>query len=1235
MCTDGEWHHYAMVVNRDSQALTVYLDGVAYASTNISGPGSFDSGSDFMIGKPGDHGFLFWNGMIDDFRIYDEALNATDIAALADFPADLLIGDSDPRGTVLRPADFNLTELGADWKNQNDARFFYDTLSSSYRFRFDSDNISRGVWSQQSVAIQPNRKYIMAAVIKTDFVRAENEINLRLQYLDSNGDPLSRGRMGGLPSKTNAGAGGWERWEWTFVSRSNDENAVSVQLYCSAYGGDSGSAIDLQIADWALIELPAEPLTPFAPGGGVTFDGNAGDLNMKVLSVVVDENDIAVTTTGARYVFSKLHDTIRMEQRLALNRHLATWTSSLSLSGLTVLERDDEKCILGNANVTFGVQMDSLLGIVPHDELEMIVENAFGGDFNRYNEISGDVLSEDDFGGFTVNPYIPRGTGRLPQVEVVSPSNPDFVTLDRVDVDAAGAAQPGWKMRWTLSEGERLFTSVFPVRPYDWEESFEFKWFSITADKGIGWYEPTAYFGFVNQWLLWDFNERIWGMSFGTQYVPCDTQVLASHVNAIHAQGKKAMSFFSAWFYHSRDTEEWLGEVERWRDNYGIDGAYSDGLPQDDWLVAYEQMRGLRERFPSGPIVIHDSFVQSNMASAEFRPFLYAYASSTFMAEGTKTAEAEGWLWPRYVTSQFRKANCMGDIKGNEWDNNLSQPVHKDLINLIYNGRSRPGSVGYKEDYLDTLSDLETLWDAHGGDPCFYDRYYLPEARTLTGFSLGRMDMPIAAVTSATAGQKQVALSTWTGGGTIRYTTDGTEPAAFSAIYANPLALPDGTVLRAKTFDSQLETSREYTYRVGTARAYIHFPLDQSSGEVAFNLSDAALDASLNNMDFENNSVSGRFGGALNFNGDDERLALDQPLDLGTGDFTLMAWVHVDAAETVGVIELSPTSGTSGRVRLGMDTNGRLYYGIYTGTAWIERKGVGPVLVGGWHHIAVSFDRDGMARGYVDGVLVDDTLALTSASSLFIGTTCRVGYDGWTVAQYFDGMIDEVKIYKAALSHEAILVDSGDVAAYFALDESTGLAAYDAVDHAHQATLLGGITFDAHSVAGAMGQALSFDGVNDKVELNAMSTIGQKDFTLSARIKFSSIPAIHAAGIVSVEREGSNSARVRFAIDNHGKLRYGLYTSSEGWCETSSGTDLSNDQWRHVVVTYDRSGNATAYVDGTPVGSVDISPITASIQGEVYIGFDSYGGPGYFGGVIDDVRIYHRILTADEIAMAP
>lgn len=59
---------------------------------------------------------------------------------------------------------------------------------------------------------------------------------------------------------------------------------------------------------------------------------------------------------------------------------------------------------------------------------------------------------------------------------------------------------------------------------------------------------------------------------------------------------------------------------------------------------------------------------------------------------------------------------------------------------------------------------------------------------------------PTFGISRAAEGGMRVVLANQVHGGGIRYTTDGTEPAATSATYTQPLTLPAGTALRAATF---------------------------------------------------------------------------------------------------------------------------------------------------------------------------------------------------------------------------------------------------------------------------------------------------------------------------------------------------------------------------------------------------------------------------------------------------
>ena len=81
--TDNEWHHIGMVWYASYRAL--YVDGASVAEdANALAPmlKSADGGLYIGANKTLDAG-TFFSGMIDDVRIYNQALSADEIAALA------------------------------------------------------------------------------------------------------------------------------------------------------------------------------------------------------------------------------------------------------------------------------------------------------------------------------------------------------------------------------------------------------------------------------------------------------------------------------------------------------------------------------------------------------------------------------------------------------------------------------------------------------------------------------------------------------------------------------------------------------------------------------------------------------------------------------------------------------------------------------------------------------------------------------------------------------------------------------------------------------------------------------------------------------------------------------------------------------------------------------------------------------------------------------------------------
>ena len=81
--TDGQWHHVGFIYDANTFHRRLYVDGVQVAEdvTAVSGMPS-DGGLYIGVDKNLETG-SFFSGLIDDVRVYNVALTAEQIAALA------------------------------------------------------------------------------------------------------------------------------------------------------------------------------------------------------------------------------------------------------------------------------------------------------------------------------------------------------------------------------------------------------------------------------------------------------------------------------------------------------------------------------------------------------------------------------------------------------------------------------------------------------------------------------------------------------------------------------------------------------------------------------------------------------------------------------------------------------------------------------------------------------------------------------------------------------------------------------------------------------------------------------------------------------------------------------------------------------------------------------------------------------------------------------------------------
>ncbi len=164
--------------------------------------------------------------------------------------------------------------------------------------------------------------------------------------------------------------------------------------------------------------------------------------------------------------------------------------------------------------------------------------------------------------------------------------------------------------------------------------------------------------------------------------------------------------------------------------------------------------------------------------------------------------------------------------------------------------------------------------------------------------------------------------------------------------------------------------------------------------------------------------------------------------------------------------------------------------------------------------------------------------------------------------------------------------------------------------------------------------ALSLDGDNDYVQVGSSNDLNfgaAQDLSVSAWIKTS-----YSAGNQRIvfKKNDSFEGYTLTVVATTGKARLnvkGLGQSTATYVDST--TTVTDGQWHHLVGVRDADANIKIYVDGLLEATVSTSTMDLTNSFPLYIGIDNqYGGlTNDFNGKIDDVRIYGRALSAEDI----
>jgi hypothetical protein len=198
---------------------------------------------------------------------------------------------------------------------------------------------------------------------------------------------------------------------------------------------------------------------------------------------------------------------------------------------------------------------------------------------------------------------------------------------------------------------------------------------------------------------------------------------------------------------------------------------------------------------------------------------------------------------------------------------------------------------------------------------------------------------------------------------------------------------------------------------------------------------------------------------------------------------------------------------------------------------------------------------------------------------------------------------------------------SGLVAAW-GFNEGSGMSVADASGKGHVGTL----SSTTWSAAGKFGGALSFNGssswvtVADANDLDLSSAL-----TLEAWVKPSALGSAWRT-VLFKERTGGMMYSL-YANQDTGRPVGQVWLGSERNAVGSAGLVLN--AWSHLASTYD-GATLRLYLNGVLVSSQATSGTLSASSGVLRIGGNGVW-PEWFAGLIDEVRVYNRALSAGEI----
>lgn len=275
---------------------------------------------------------------------------------------------------------------------------------------------------------------------------------------------------------------------------------------------------------------------------------------------------------------------------------------------------------------------------------------------------------------------------------------------------------------------------------------------------------------------------------------------------------------------------------------------------------------------------------------------------------------------------------------------------------------------------------------------------------------------------------------------------------------------------------------------------------------------------------------------------------------------------------------------------------------------------------GEWHYLACTFDLDGDAVYYSDGVEVDRA-SIAGFGDMSPDYPVRIGQDGTGgYGQFWEGKVGQVLFHDWVLTPEEVAnLSSKDTGVYLrtAVESVVNLPVTNHGD-APKTTEESRITYD-------------FQGGTYVEILDELAFRYEDDFSFSFWTNYSSMSSDPC---FMGDKDWGSGGNVGFCVFyGGGAIRVNSAGQNGGRVDNTSDQDYNDGQWHKVVVVVNRNeGTQTLWVDGTLGNALDISTQGSWENGMPWnIGNEGTGSYTDFIGKVAETVIYDYALTQDQV----